>query len=71
GPGEASGADGAPRTPRMMAARALRPQVIPMDPKIAPMAADSFSRMASDHDASDPDHEPRADGESADAADAE
>lgn len=70
-PGVASGTDSVSRSKRM-AARAFRPQVTRMDSAIAPMAADAFSRMAYDADhLTDPENEPRAEGESEERGDTE
>jgi hypothetical protein len=53
-----------PRPQRSPAARAIRAQVVPMDSAVAPMAAEAFSRMATDADeATSPGDEPRAEGE--------
>ena len=68
---QAAGTDSVPQPHNKTARRAFRPQVIPMDSAIAPMAADAFSRMAYDtDDATHPDNEPRAEDESEDPGDA-
>ncbi len=54
----------------VMADRAFRAKVTPMDSAIAPMAADAFSRMANDADpAADSQNEPRAENDSEDRGD--
>jgi hypothetical protein len=68
--GVRSGTDAAPRSQDEVAARAFRPQVIQMDSAVAPMAADSFSRMTDDADhAADAENGPRAEDESEDRGD--
>jgi hypothetical protein len=67
-----SGADAVPRPQDEVAARAFRPQVIQMDSAVAPMAADSFSRMTDDADhAAGAENGPRAEDESEDRGDTE
>jgi hypothetical protein len=64
--GAAPGTDRVPRPQSDTTAGEFRPQVIPMDSAIAPMAADAFSQMAHDaHHATDPQDEPPAEDEPA------